>query len=88
MQAKFEMSIMEELKVLLGSQFDNIQKFSHSAEVEYVSESLCSTQMLWMKHQPKIYQILESNIPIPCANTAAISLNKNSMRQSKEEMKF
>src|ERR1044072_6541340 len=46
-----------------------------TAEAEYVSASLCSTQMLWMKHQLVDYQISESNIPIYCDNTAAISLS-------------
>jgi hypothetical protein len=39
--------------------------------------------MLWMKHQLEVYQILESNIPILCVNTAAISLSKNPILHSK-----
>ncbi|MEX5523298.1 Ty1/Copia family ribonuclease HI, partial [Bacillus cereus] len=48
-----------------------------TTEAEYISAAICSTQMLWMKHQLEDYQILESNIPIYCDNTAAISLSKN-----------
>src|ERR1044072_2585120 len=54
-----------------------------TAEAEYVSASLCSTQMLWMKHQLEDYQLFESNTPIFCDNTAAISLSKNPILHSR-----
>ena len=54
-----------------------------TAEAEYISAAICSTQMLWMKHQLEDYQILESNIPIYCDNTAAISLSKNPILHSR-----
>src|ERR1044072_218409 len=54
-----------------------------NAEAEYISASLCSTQMLWMKHLLEDYQISESNIPIYCDKTAAISLSKNPILHSK-----
>ena len=68
MQAGFETSLMEELKFLLG-----IQKQQHPEatyihqerrEAEYVSTSMCSTQMLWKKHQPEDYHTNESNLSI------------------------
>src|SRR5580765_7828591 len=54
-----------------------------TAEAEYVSASICGSQMLWMKHQLEDYQINESNIPIYCDNTAAISLSKNPILHTK-----
>ena len=54
-----------------------------TAEAEYISASLCSTQMLWMKNQLEDYQIHESNIPIFCDNTAAICLSKNPILHSR-----
>ena len=53
----------EEIKITLST-----------AKAEYISEALCSTQMLWMKNQLEDYHIYESNIPIFCDNTAAICL--------------
>src|ERR1044072_802154 len=32
-----------------------------TAEAEYVSASLCATQMLWMKHQLEDYQLFEKD---------------------------
>ena len=54
-----------------------------TAEAEYISASLCTTQMLWMKHQLEDLQIFESNIPIFCDNTAAICLSKNPILHSR-----
>jgi hypothetical protein len=54
-----------------------------TAEAEYISASLCTTQMLWMKNQLEDLQIFESNIPIFCDNTAAICLSKNPILHSR-----
>ena len=54
-----------------------------TVEAEYISASLCTTQMLWMKHQLEDLQIFESNIPILCDNTAAICLSKNPILHSR-----
>ncbi|KAI5413446.1 hypothetical protein KIW84_057865 [Lathyrus oleraceus] len=45
-----------------------------TAEAEYISASLYTTQMLWMKNQLEDLLIFKSNVPIFCDNTAAICL--------------
>ncbi|KAI5395308.1 hypothetical protein KIW84_061776 [Lathyrus oleraceus] len=54
-----------------------------TAEAEYISASLCTTQMLWMKNQLEDLQIFESNIRIFCDNTTAICLSKNPILHSR-----
>ncbi|KAI5443690.1 hypothetical protein KIW84_012372 [Lathyrus oleraceus] len=54
-----------------------------TAEAEYISASLCTTQMLWMKNQLEDLQIFESNVHIFCDNTAAICLSKNLILHSR-----
>jgi hypothetical protein len=48
-----------------------------TTEAEYILAASCCTQLLWMKHQLKDYQINANSIPIYCDNTAAICLSKN-----------
>src|ERR1044072_3270793 len=54
-----------------------------TAEAEYISAPLCSTQRLWMKRLLEDYYIFESNVPIFCDNTAAISLSRNPILHSR-----
>jgi len=54
-----------------------------TAEAEYISAASCCTQLLWMKHQLKDYQISANNIPIFCDNIAAICLSKNPILYSR-----
>ena len=53
-----------------------------TAEAEYISAASFCTQLLWMKHQLKDYQINANIIPIYCDNIAAICLSKNPILHS------
>ncbi|KAL2319362.1 hypothetical protein Fmac_028331 [Flemingia macrophylla] len=58
-----------------------------TCEAEYVSAGQCCTQLLWIKHQLKNYDIFEGNIPILYDNTAAINLSKNPVMHSRSKHK-
>ena len=54
-----------------------------TAEAEYVAAGGCGTQVLWIKHQLKDYNIKLNCVPILCDNTSAINLSKNPVQHSR-----
>ena len=54
-----------------------------TAEAEYVTASLCCSQVLWQKQQLLDYGIKLDHILIKCDNTSAINLNKNPIQYSR-----
>ena len=54
-----------------------------TAEAEYITISLCYSQVLWQKQQLMDYGIKLDHIPIKCDNTSAINLSKNSIQHSR-----
>ena len=53
-----------------------------TAEAEYVTASLCCSQVLWQKQQLIDYSIKLDHIPIKCDNTSTINLSKNLIHHS------
>ena len=78
----WKLSVSWEESDLMGKQ-EAINYCAFNTEAEYISASVCNTQMLWIKSQLEDYQIFESNIPIFCDNTAAICLSKNPILHSR-----
>nr|KYP72337.1 Copia protein [Cajanus cajan] len=54
-----------------------------TCEAEYVTAGHCLTQLLWIKHQLKDYNIYESSIPVLCDNTTTINISKNPILHSR-----
>ena len=54
-----------------------------TAEAEYVTASLCCSQVLWKKQQLIDYGINLDHILIKCDNTSAINLSKNPIQHSR-----
>jgi hypothetical protein len=55
-----------------------------TAEAEYIAETTCCTQVLWMKQTLTDIQVeYDEPIPIYCDNTSAINISKNPVMHSK-----
>jgi len=52
------------------------------AETKYISIASCCSQVLWIKHQLKDYNLFQRQFPILCDNTIAIDLSKNLIMHS------
>ena len=54
-----------------------------TTKVEYISATNCCTQLLWIRNHLEDYDVFETNIPIFCDNSDAISLLKNTILHSR-----
>nr|GFB99176.1 ribonuclease H [Tanacetum cinerariifolium] len=54
-----------------------------SAEAEYVSLSVCCTQVLWMRTQLTDYDFHFDKIPMYCDSKAAIAISCNPVQHSR-----
>ncbi|XP_070010760.1 secreted RxLR effector protein 161-like [Nicotiana sylvestris] len=54
-----------------------------TAEVEYVAAASCCAKLLWIKQQLEDFGVLTKSVPLPCDNTSALSMAKNSVQHKK-----
>eukprot|EP00253_Pinus_taeda_P022724 PITA_22724 len=72
--------------IIFGSTDDRLSKYfaTKMQKAEYVAETACCTQVLWMKKTSQDLQVkFDEPIPIFFDNTNAINISKNPMMHSK-----